>query len=152
MKKDAHKTKIIFYNEITRDAEGNELDRTVLAVFPEITNNGYKLCYAHVGQHSEMAPEYVKDMPLADEAEYKDLFNELENLGYNLWVLKQGQKRFHLMFNIGTAKYVVNFYDGLKTHSDGSPFYDMQIFKNMKKRDSFIKELVNNGYKERTTK
>jgi len=45
------------------------------------------------------------------------------------------------MSNVGTAKYVVNYYTG-KKHNDGSDFYEMKIFKNKKKKDLFIKELT----------
>ena len=52
------------------------------------------------------------------------------------------------MQNIGKAKYVVNFHDGVKKHKDNSPFFDIEIFKNKKKRDLFIKQLTDEGYKE----
>jgi len=44
------------------------------------------------------------------------------------------------MQNVGTAKYVVNYYNG-KKHKDGSDFYDIATFKNKRKKDNFIKEL-----------
>lgn len=49
--------------------------------------------------------------------------------------------------NIGSVKYIVNFYDGVKTHQDGSKFYDIRIFKNKIKKDKFIQELTAKGYK-----
>ena len=55
-------------------------------------------------------------------------------------------KTFYTMMNVGTAKYVVNFHDGIKTHKDGSPFFDIALFKNKKKRDSFIDGLRKRGY------
>jgi len=55
-------------------------------------------------------------------------------------------KRYNTMSNIGHAKYVVNYHDGIKKHSDGSDFFDIAIFKNKKKLNDFILELVNNGY------
>lgn len=48
--------------------------------------------------------------------------------------------------NIGSAKYVVSFHDGIKLHTDGSKFYDIRIFKNKIKKNTFIKELVKDGY------
>jgi hypothetical protein len=51
-----------------------------------------------------------------------------------------------MMDNIGTAKYTVNFHDGIQTHRDGNPFYDIRLFSSKKKRDTFIKELQDNGY------
>lgn len=55
---------------------------------------------------------------------------------------------YSIMTNIGKAKYVVNFHDGIKTHPDGSQFFDIAIFKNKMKLADFIKELVSKGYKE----
>ena len=45
------------------------------------------------------------------------------------------------MQNVGKAKYVVNYCTG-KTHSDGSDFYDMRIFKNKKIKDRFVKSMT----------
>lgn len=59
------------------------------------------------------------------------------------------KKNFYIMYNIGKAKYVINFYNGVKTHSDGSPFYDIKIFQNKKTLESFKKQLIQEGYSER---
>lgn len=59
------------------------------------------------------------------------------------------RKNYYLMDNVGSTKYTVNFHDGVNTHKDGSPFYDIQLFKNKKKRDAFVKELCKTGYMER---
>ena len=56
-------------------------------------------------------------------------------------------KKYYLMENIGEAKYTVNFYDGKNKHSDGSDFYNIKIFKNKKKMNDFVKELVSKDYK-----
>jgi hypothetical protein len=48
--------------------------------------------------------------------------------------------------NVGKAKYTVNFHDGVKTHKDGSPFYDMRIFKNKTDLNNFIAKLKKEGY------
>lgn len=58
-------------------------------------------------------------------------------------------KDYYLMYRVSKAKYVVNYYDGVKTHNDGSKFYDITIFSNKQKMNNFIKELQNQGYKER---
>lgn len=55
-------------------------------------------------------------------------------------------KRFNTMCNIGKVKYVVNFHDGEKKHSDGSDFFDIATFKNKKKMEIFAKGLLKNGY------
>ena len=56
-------------------------------------------------------------------------------------------KLYHTTFGVGTAKYVVNFHDGIKRHNDGSRFYDIRIFSNKKEMGKFIKELEKDGYK-----
>jgi len=58
-------------------------------------------------------------------------------------------KEYNIMYNIGRAKYVVNSHDGIKTHRDGSRFFDVAIFKNKKKLNLYIKSLKENGYAER---
>jgi len=55
-------------------------------------------------------------------------------------------KKFNVQYNVGTVKYLVNYYDGIKTHSDGSEFWDAKTFKNKKKMNSFLKQLWNEGY------
>lgn len=59
-----------------------------------------------------------------------------------------GIKRYNTMSNVGHAKYVVNYHDGIKKHPDGSDFFDIDIFKNKKKLETFITELNKNGYIE----
>lgn len=57
-------------------------------------------------------------------------------------------KTFYVQNNIGKVKYLLNFHDGIQTHKDGSPFFDVRIFKNKKKLNEKIKELRLLGYKE----
>jgi hypothetical protein len=58
------------------------------------------------------------------------------------------KKVYNTQMNIGKAKYVVNFHDGKKTHKDGSPFYDIEIFKNKNDFEGFQKKLRDQGYTE----
>lgn len=60
-------------------------------------------------------------------------------------------KRFNVKCNVGTAKYLVSYHDGEKTHKDGSDFFDIAIFKNKKKLDAFIGKLQADGYKDEAT-
>jgi hypothetical protein len=55
-------------------------------------------------------------------------------------------KKYNISFNVGTVKYVVNFHDGMKTHKDGSPFYDLATFRNKKKMSVFVQQLLAKGY------
>lgn len=58
-------------------------------------------------------------------------------------------KQYNLMYNVGTTRYVVNFHDGVKTNTDGSPFFDIRLFSNKRKRDEFITSLRQQGYVEK---
>lgn len=60
----------------------------------------------------------------------------------------KSSKGYYLSENIGRSRYVVNFHDGVKTHKDGSPFYDIEVFSNKKNAEGFMKDLVRKGYKE----
>ena len=59
------------------------------------------------------------------------------------------EKNYYRQDNIGKAKYTINFYDGVSKHKDGSPFYDIQTFKNKDSMNKFIAFLKAQGYKER---
>jgi len=56
------------------------------------------------------------------------------------------EKRYNIMHGVGHAKYLVSYHDGIKKHSDGSNFWDIEIFKNKKKLNECVKSLVNDGY------
>ncbi len=49
---------------------------------------------------------------------------------------------YKIQYNIGKAKYLVSYYNGIKKHKDGSEFYDIVIFKNKKKLNQFIKNII----------
>ena len=56
-------------------------------------------------------------------------------------------KTYNIMYNVGRAKYVVNFCTGESFYPDGSLFIDIRIFSNKVKMNSFIRELTKIGYK-----
>lgn len=58
-------------------------------------------------------------------------------------------KEFNLMYNIGKCKYVINYHDGIETHKDGSKFFGIKTFSNKKKFEKEIKNLQEQGYKEK---
>jgi hypothetical protein len=58
-------------------------------------------------------------------------------------------KTYREQQNIGKAKYTVSYHDGVKTHKDGSEFFDIAIFSNKKKKDAFVRTLESQGYRER---
>ena len=53
-------------------------------------------------------------------------------------------------FNIGRAKYVISYHDGISTHRDGSPFYGIRIFHNVRKFRTAIREMKQEGYIDQT--
>jgi hypothetical protein len=55
-------------------------------------------------------------------------------------------KEFNTKFNVGKAKYVINYHDGIKKHKDGSNFFDIAIFSNLKKFNTFKANLIMTGY------
>ncbi len=55
-------------------------------------------------------------------------------------------RKYYIMYNIGKAKYVVNFHDGIKKHNDGSNFYDIAMFKSKKAMNTFIAGLMQKAY------
>lgn len=55
-------------------------------------------------------------------------------------------KKWNQQFNVGKAKHVINYHDGIKKHNDNSRFFDIAIFKSKKKMKNFIKELKADGY------
>lgn len=58
-------------------------------------------------------------------------------------------KQFSEMCNVGKVKYVVNHHDGVKSHADGSPFFDVATFQNKRKKAAFVRGLLASGYKAR---
>jgi len=58
-------------------------------------------------------------------------------------------KEFNLMYNVGRAKYVINYHNGKRFHIDGSRFFDILLFRNKRKFDNAIKTLLADGYAEK---
>lgn len=75
-------------------------------------------------------------------------FKEIVNEAIDPKHAPDGRKLWHRMDNVGKAKYTINFHDGVKTHPDGSKFYDMRIFKNKPDMEAFITDLSRQGYRE----
>lgn len=57
-------------------------------------------------------------------------------------------KTFNTRYGIGKSRYVVNFHDGVNTHNDGSPFFNIRIFSNKRNMEILIKMLIKDGYTE----
>ena len=44
------------------------------------------------------------------------------------------------------AFHTVSFHDGVKTYRDGSPFFDLKIFRNQRNAARFVAGLKRDGY------
>jgi hypothetical protein len=69
----------------------------------------------------------------------KNVHNKVNNYTIN-------KKHFYIMPNVGKVKFLLNIHDGIKTHDDGSPFYDIKSFKSSKKLTEFTDNLFKKGY------
>lgn len=58
-------------------------------------------------------------------------------------------KIFNTMRHVGKARYVINHHDGVKTHPDGSPFFDIIICRNRGQFQQACRQLSQDGYVER---
>ena len=71
----------------------------IIALFPEIPYDIYGwncMSYMHVGQHGEASPHAVIERTdLATEEEYKSLYDELTDIGYNLEVRRKYTYKMH---------------------------------------------------------
>lgn len=52
---------------------------------------------------------------------------------------------YRIQNNIGKVKYAVSWHDGMKTHKDGSKFFDLCCFKSKDKMNKFLSELAKKG-------
>lgn len=64
----------------------------LFAYFPNLNyfreNNLTKQGYAHIGQHSPVSVDYIKETRPATREEFEPLKRELESIGYNLKICK----------------------------------------------------------------
>ena len=85
-----NKTKVIF-----RKFEDGE----VIAIFPEdIGNNDYiNTCssYMRVGQHGACNISLIDELERAKSSEYGDIFDELESIGYKLFICEEYTEEMH---------------------------------------------------------
>lgn len=88
MEKDKHITEVIF-----RKFSGGQ----IIALIPyEISDyKGNVNSYMHIGQHSGATLDLIHTTKLAQEIEYRDLLNEMENLGYNIKVIQKVNRKKH---------------------------------------------------------
>jgi hypothetical protein len=56
-------------------------------------NHGNVLSYMHIGQHGEASMEFFRECKLATKEEYKNLREELESIGYRLYLRERWNDR-----------------------------------------------------------
>ena len=70
-----------------------EPDHSILAVFPKDQWNDVSrdtfTGYAHLGQHTAVHKDYLKECTIAHREEYEPLKTELESIGYKLNILNK---------------------------------------------------------------
>ena len=88
------KTKVIFRK--WRD------NQEVIAIFPELPGSNAYNCtsYMHIGQHSSCSVDLTPYTTPATIQEYTPLKQELENIGYNLKVVKKVNSRSGENFDV----------------------------------------------------
>ena len=93
MEKDNFKTDVIFRVDTSKNWKG-----TVYALFPhDAERSGFVTTYQHIGQHSSADYHHcIATSRLATESEYKELKSELEQLGYDLNVVKKQNRTKYL--------------------------------------------------------
>jgi hypothetical protein len=117
--------------------------------FTEESDKGYNVKYKMKKDDASISMSWYKDKELAQK-----FLDDVKKSGGNGIItakeeaeLKEGAKRYKEMSNVGTAKYVVSFHDGIKKHNDGSDFFDVEIFKNKEEKNKFITDLDRKGYR-----
>lgn len=59
------------------------------------------------------------------------------------------QKKYYTMYNVGKAKYLINYFDGESFYPDGSEFYGVKIFSNKREFERELRRMEKEGYKPR---
>jgi hypothetical protein len=126
-----YKSTIVTWSEF--DPSTVELSRLA-----QEAETGDAYCSKHVSEHLE---EFAED-PDWDGTEFFGDEDE-EPVG-----TLHTSPVYRVSANVGKAKHAVSYHDGEKKHKDGSPFYDIAVFKNKPARDKFIKGLRAKGYTE----
>jgi hypothetical protein len=57
-------------------------------------------------------------------------------------------KVFYIQYNVGRARYVVNYHNGIDAHKDGSPFFGIKIFNNKPLLNKCVTNLKAEGYEQ----
>jgi len=87
-------TRVIF--KMTPDAQFIT-ERECIAFLPDIpSNEGNIMSYMHVGQHSEASVGFYHDCTPATDEQFANLREELESIGYRLYLRNSSRKYDHV--------------------------------------------------------
>lgn len=106
----------------------------VVAIFPNILYSevlyGSEMitCYMHIGQHSACDVEFADGLEDASFEEYKDLKNELENIGYNL--------------ELNNMKKTIEIYEIIEKEAE----YHCGYFEGWEQLKVFAEEKIDDGW------
>jgi hypothetical protein len=145
---------------ISYDVPKEEFDQFVNYVFDVYEEEGFNKSQVRVA-----IKKYLRDLneqytwgggdSLDRERVYEYLKNPKQKGIVNPFLADGGMmanggkvKNFNVMRNVGKSKYVINSYDGVKKYKDGSAFYDIHTFKNLKDFMEYKKKLKSEGYQE----
>ena len=59
----------------------------VIALMPDVPERQYIGSYQHIGQHGIVHPDLIKELEFVTHEEYRDLFRELQSIGYNIEII-----------------------------------------------------------------
>ena len=134
----------------TKDVE-SELDKLTKLV------RGKKELKGQIGRTNLLIDAKRKAKPMGRRISkdgnvyYENRANRTDRGTYGKYHLAEGggvgEKKYNMQFNTGKARYVINTYDGVKKHKDGSDFYDIHIFKTKPMFEEFQRKLIKEGYK-----
>ncbi len=108
----------------------------------------HEICYSVFCRFFETIPNFTGLTGKVNFHEVGQLDGVLVELDKYLSQIQKHScvKVYNTMRNVGRAKYLVNYHDGIKSNKDGSPFFDIAIFSNQKELKQFVSQLKNDGY------
>lgn len=101
----------IVYTHVTFKVSDGEV---VAFLWDVDANTGNVMSYMHFGQHGEASHEFYFSVPHATYAQYKDLYEELESLGYMLDTNSEYQQGVDdaMAYEYGSSPMPKKFKDG----------------------------------------
>lgn len=127
--------------------ENGKIDAEDFKLLRSSMNGAWRNDHKHVNSTSRNKQgKLIKhEIRYAKKIIHQELVIKVKQIMQEVVVLEK--KKYYMQFNVGKAKYVINSYDGIQKHKDGSEFYDIHIFNNKRDLDEFQRKLMKDGYK-----